>query len=372
MKPKAIFILCILLLPILTAQTFADEFDKPTLGPNWTWTDPLGDCWYSLTDTPGYLVITVPSGNHDLYPGSNYNAPRLLREASGDFTIETKVVLTPDTNAQAAGLLVWQDSDNFIRLERLFVYWDPQQVVALSAELGGVWGYYTEHSYQSGVTYLKLVRTGNEFRASYSEDGSTWTLLTTITFPVADPLQVGIFGLVQYTNAGITPAFDYFRGADPLQVKVEKELVRDALAELIPTGDDKTDRRIGKAVKRIEQGLEPRLWVDDSTLSEKGKRVFSREKQAVRELMKIDEPPAEVTQAIDDLVAIDESLAQAALDEAASACAVVDPDSKHLQKAQEKMDNAEERLGEGRPDKATYEYGKAWDHAQNAMGKCFR
>jgi nitrous oxidase accessory protein NosD len=151
-----------------------------------------------------------------------------------------------------------------------------------------------------------------------------------------------------------------------------KESIRDALSALLTSGDDKTDRRIGKAIDRIDQSLDPELWVGDSTLSEKGKKVFSREKQAVHELMKIDyEPTAtQVAPLILDLVVADEVLAQAALGEATSACTAVDPDSKHLQKAQEKMDKAEEKLLEGRPDKAIYEYGKAWDHAQKALRKC--
>jgi hypothetical protein len=152
-------------------------------------------------------------------------------------------------------------------------------------------------------------------------------------------------------------------------LRAVKESIRVALAGLLQSGDDKTDHRIEKAIDRLEQSLADKLW-DGSSLSDKGKKVFSREKQAVHELMKIDyEPTAtQVAPLILDLVAIDEALAQAALDEATSACAAVD--SKHLQKALEKMDKAGEKLGEGRPDKAIREYGKAWDYAQKGLRKC--
>ena len=60
------------------------------------------------------------------------NAPRLLRPVAGDFTLQVKVLEFPVPDDKtpsggqhsfaSAGLLVWQDEKNFIRLERAAVY----------------------------------------------------------------------------------------------------------------------------------------------------------------------------------------------------------------------------------------------------------
>jgi hypothetical protein len=140
--------------------------------------------------------------------------------------------------------------------------------------------------------------------------------------------------------------------------------VLDGLSALLPSGDKKTDKRIERAIKDINRSLEGDLWETGSTLTRKGKRVFYRERKAVRGLMKI-APLADP--AILELVAIDAALAQIAVDEAVADC--VDP-CKFLDKAQAEMTNAEEASAEGEPDDAINHYKKAWYFSQKALKKC--
>jgi regulation of enolase protein 1 (concanavalin A-like superfamily) len=95
--------------------TFAPE----TLPAGWRWLDP--DSKYnptSYTTKSGVLHIEVPTGK-DLY-GETRTAPQLLKAVTGDFEIETKVKFDPRESYQGAGLLVFRNDNNYIRLERGF------------------------------------------------------------------------------------------------------------------------------------------------------------------------------------------------------------------------------------------------------------
>ena len=106
---------------------------RPTATPagkvsTWEFDRPLDGSWYAeggvgatvgVEARPGYLRITAPSGN-DLFPGTNFDAPTVFQVISGDFTLETALEFAPTEDYQGAGLYIWQDQDNFVRLERCF------------------------------------------------------------------------------------------------------------------------------------------------------------------------------------------------------------------------------------------------------------
>jgi cytochrome c len=188
---------------------YNDEFTSTTLSSKWTWVDSSGDCSYSLTENPGYVRIILSSGEHDLYPDSNHNAPRIIQSANGDFVIETKVLFNPQYNAQGAGILIWEDSNNYLRLNRLEDF--RGQLVDLSGENGGSWSYFAENQYTYTITYLRVARTKNTFTASYSSDGVNWIFLSSISFPLIDPVRIGLFAINQWQNNPVYADFDYFR-----------------------------------------------------------------------------------------------------------------------------------------------------------------
>ena len=52
--------------------------------------DPLGDC--QLQSSSDSLTISVPGTLHSLAPANkNFDAPRVLQDVQGDFTVEVKV-----------------------------------------------------------------------------------------------------------------------------------------------------------------------------------------------------------------------------------------------------------------------------------------
>jgi regulation of enolase protein 1 (concanavalin A-like superfamily) len=195
------------LLTIVLAAFFtlsaAAEDKKPQTIKGWgTAVDPDGDCKFE--EKEGTVTIRVPGTNHDLTyqdAAGKLNAPRLLREVEGDFTIQVKVLKFPMRDADAkmtgmfpftsAGLLIWKDDKNFFRIERAAVGSPP------FAYLGGIIdGKNTVH--QGGEisdtdTVLRAERKGNKLTFSARDaDATNWSDLHTETIELPAKLMVGV------------------------------------------------------------------------------------------------------------------------------------------------------------------------------------
>src|SRR5262249_18473845 len=90
-------------------------------------TDPAGDC--TVKEEKRKLTIEVPGGTHDLNQAiGGMKAPRVLQDVAGDFTAQVKLTAEFEPGEKAAdekavpfnsaGLLLWQDEKNYLRLER--------------------------------------------------------------------------------------------------------------------------------------------------------------------------------------------------------------------------------------------------------------
>ena len=92
-----------------------DEFNSGTLGKQWSWVRESPANW-SLSKKAGSLVITSNKG--DIVSTNNNAENLLLQSANTDWTIESKIVCSrkPSGFAQNAGILAYQDDDNFIKL----------------------------------------------------------------------------------------------------------------------------------------------------------------------------------------------------------------------------------------------------------------
>ena len=169
--------------------------------------DPVGDCRFEHAD--GKFMIKVPGALHDLWPvRGKVNAPLVLQEVAGDFTIDVLVEevtkAEPDTvlpgmastaSFHAASLIIWQDAKNFVRFDRTNMNKGGRATTACYL-----------HVYQNGErtaelapvvpdkpTHLRLTRQGDGVTAAYSQDGAkTWTSLAKQTVDLADKLKAGV------------------------------------------------------------------------------------------------------------------------------------------------------------------------------------
>lgn len=214
----------------LRADANADSAieEKPTNLAGWgAVTDPSGDC--AFTTEKSRLGVKVPGGIHDLNPNRGMQAPRVLKMVKGDFVVQVKVTgdfkpgekaASQHSSFNGAGLLVWQDEKNFIRLERNRWYVPAEQKYACYPPL---LEYFKNGEYQDTdpdstldeffkdrSTWLRLERNGDKLIASYSHDGKEWTEAKEITVNFPAELSVGI-AAINTSEEAFTVEFDEYK-----------------------------------------------------------------------------------------------------------------------------------------------------------------
>jgi regulation of enolase protein 1 (concanavalin A-like superfamily) len=168
--------------------------------------DPSADCDMSLDAERDRLKISVPGTPHVLsveYPKLPMNAPRVVRPVRGDFTASVRVLgrLEPGRSKttyydpfQGAGLIVWQDSSNYLRLERAvgFIKGRPHPYVNYELRTDGRLAVSQGITVEGHSHFFKLRRQGGAFFAWYSRDGRRWLELAKIDATLDDRVEVGV------------------------------------------------------------------------------------------------------------------------------------------------------------------------------------
>lgn len=146
----------------------------------WVWFRPVAET------VPGRIEILSGRGDivgkvNDPPPASIQLGPVLREEDE----VTVRLSFTPEREAQQAGILIWADADNFVRLGRKFT---GRNLLEFDLERNGVLqATPLSHTYESGgqdgmPLWLSVRRMGSEFRAFSSRDGRDWA-------PVGGPLH---------------------------------------------------------------------------------------------------------------------------------------------------------------------------------------
>ncbi len=175
----------------------------------WTFYNPAADC--TADEAAGVLSITVPSGStHDLW-STNNNGPRIHQPANNvDFTIECKMVANPSAlNSRGGGLIVQTDNSNWLRFT---VHHDGTNFKIFAGYLssGSATTVFNTTITPTYPLWLRLVRTGNNWDAYRSYDGSAWTQQGTQFARTMTVNNVGLCAMTAGTNPSWTATFDYF------------------------------------------------------------------------------------------------------------------------------------------------------------------
>jgi regulation of enolase protein 1 (concanavalin A-like superfamily) len=204
---------------IMAAVCTAAEADEPAPRPNempgWGRViDPWRDCDIALDRDNDRLKIQVPGTPHVLsaeVPQLPMNAPRVIRAIRGDFTADVHVLgrLEPGQTRtthynpyHGAGLIVWQDPSNYLRLERAVGFIDGRRQPYVNYELraGGLLAVTRGITIEDGPLWLKLRRQSATFSAWYSYDGRRWVALRGIVATFADRVEVGVVAVNSATQ----------------------------------------------------------------------------------------------------------------------------------------------------------------------------
>jgi regulation of enolase protein 1 (concanavalin A-like superfamily) len=168
--------------------------------------DPDQDC--KFTPAEGALTLDVPAALHDLGGRlGKFNAPRVVLEVEGDFVLTVKVGgdFRPGLESTSpwnvpylgAGLLVWSDSENFIRLERVAMVKGGGVLphVASLAQVGGTSGAPYGAPLPEGGCYLRVERVGGRVVSAFSGDGTAWKQFKPRDVAWPGKLKVGVVAI---------------------------------------------------------------------------------------------------------------------------------------------------------------------------------
>lgn len=149
------------------------------------------------------------------------NTPRVMREVEGDFVITVKVVgdfraggksVNPKTLPfNGAGILVWSDPDNYIRLERAAVTRRGRYSSYVNFEHfeGGARAAAHNEVMKGGDCWVRMERKGSRIHGSISFDGTTWKELKPIQTVWPRKLKVGV-SATSSSSQPFTVAFEEF------------------------------------------------------------------------------------------------------------------------------------------------------------------
>lgn len=190
---------------------YETEFENG-IPAGWRKIDPEPGRPSGFETADGGLNLRIPSGK-DLF-GENMTAPRLVRSISGDFEIETRVSFDPRSDYQGAGLIIFRNDNNFLRLERGFggagggesgIRFDRSEDEAYEPIA-------TPAAFPTSATdvELKFRRKGRTVTAFWREPGKgDWTVVARVTNTYPETVVAGLLGVS--TADGISAGFRYVR-----------------------------------------------------------------------------------------------------------------------------------------------------------------
>ena|GEM_PF-1204331 len=188
--------------------------------------DPLRDS--KITATSDTVTIKVASGPHvfDAMRGLA-DAPRSMTEVEGDFVAQVRVLgnLKPGTKFikglnfafQGAGILIWQDPENYVRFERTSMYnfkGERLYWVFLESVKPGRKPSETQRVVRDAPVTLKVERQGKTLTFSYSTDEKTWLKVNELATTLPPKIMIGIAATnvapreltARFSNFEMTPA----------------------------------------------------------------------------------------------------------------------------------------------------------------------
>lgn len=197
-----------------SAYAWSDEFDQPQLNIDWNWQNENPSNW-SLSASPGNLQIISTEGDWVDACGPDAENVLLMQPSFQDFVITTKVDFNANNNYQQAGIVLFED--NYNRLKLVTAYNDQlfsgQIVEFILVENGERLFRFQSPVDLSQPIYLKLEKLGDIYTGHYSYDNVNFETLPLITTSGLELANAGLYAFNScYFNVPDIPAkFDYFR-----------------------------------------------------------------------------------------------------------------------------------------------------------------
>ncbi|WHY66679.1 glycoside hydrolase family 3 C-terminal domain-containing protein [Neobacillus sp. SuZ13] len=181
------------------------DFKSGALGNQWSILNEDNNNYRLTTDG---LQVTTQAGN--IADGSIKNM--FHQQAGGDWQYETNIKLSAKpTGTQEVGLGVYDDQNNYLKVTYGTSYTGQTSLNLIRSIDGGQMLFKTTNLNATNI-YLRVVKTGNQYTAYYSTDGTTFRLLNTAPLSLANP-KIGLIAANGSSNAAspINAVFSYLK-----------------------------------------------------------------------------------------------------------------------------------------------------------------
>lgn len=205
----------------------SDDFDGAALGARWTWVRPPAD---PATFGVGGGQLTFQTQNADLFEKTNSASVLTEPAPASNYLVEVKVTLPVPTqeafsttenqhhNYHQAGVTIYKDDDNFIKLAPVSI-WDTRQVEfakeespAPAANRDPIYGN-TVIGPEADTLWLRIAKRdvdGQERYTAYSSrDGVSWTRGGTWTHHLGGQARIGLVSMGGTDGDHVQATFDY-------------------------------------------------------------------------------------------------------------------------------------------------------------------
>jgi regulation of enolase protein 1 (concanavalin A-like superfamily) len=190
---------------VFAVSDFDDTFEGGTLDTGkWSWTR---EGTWEMNPIRGLRMTT---GNTDLFE-TVATAPLLLQDAPAvtQFEILTEIDFMPVANYQQAGIVVWQDDDNFVQVN--YQYADHAEVEIYVEQNNDGHAYFFQIPSAPSYIVLKLQRYETVYTAYYSADnGSSWQIVGQFYDVTLTPAKIGLTAYSASAATGIDALFMNF------------------------------------------------------------------------------------------------------------------------------------------------------------------
>ncbi|MBK6589568.1 MAG: tetratricopeptide repeat protein [Acidobacteria bacterium] len=178
-------------------------------GERWNWFDPRADASYETSG--GNIIIRAPKGN-DLWPATNFDAPRLTKEVTGDFTLQTRLRGIWSFDYNGSGLTVHVGRTSVVRFERgINGFGNSGQHINFSAFVDGRETGRAQIMFSNNDLYLRLIRRGDQFTGYVSIDGASWQRVGEVTAHLPETVNAGLVLINEYNNNTFQTTFSEFK-----------------------------------------------------------------------------------------------------------------------------------------------------------------
>jgi regulation of enolase protein 1 (concanavalin A-like superfamily) len=211
--------------PPLPSTIRSDDFNATALNNGiWQFQNPSGDGEVRMNGTNALLVVRAGTSTqgHGLWENED-RAPRMMQPANNsDFEMEVKFETVPTVNFADQGIIIQQDSKNFLRLD--FYAKKPNatttELYVFAAQIKNGKArtpVFVNSKINIGLPLLMRVkRTGDSWTQSYSLDGQNWTVSATFTAQL-NVTAVGVYAGNSKGSPAYTASVDYvFNTAAPI------------------------------------------------------------------------------------------------------------------------------------------------------------